>query len=84
MKNNTEEKIRSIIKSKLASTLGVELDDINNQASLTEHLGMNPAEITDFIESLSTGGIEISESDMGNIETVNDLIEIAVMEIDIE
>lgn len=73
--SNIEEEIKILVLKKLAEHIGVDVDDINLDDSLTEDLHLNPAEITDIFQKLSDSQIEIDENKIENIETVSDLIE---------
>ncbi len=66
-----------LIKSRLAEHLGVSIEDIAHDDSLREDLHMSPSEISDFIALLKKFGVQIDAAEFANIETLNDLIEIA-------
>lgn len=70
----SENKKKQII-NKLAETIGVEPEDIQDDDFLVEDLHMNPAEISDFIGSLDGMGFDISKLELPSIETVSDLLE---------
>lgn len=59
----------------LADFLGVDTSDITPDDSLTEDLHMTPADLTDFMEVLTTSGIDTSKLNMAEIETLEDLHE---------
>jgi acyl carrier protein len=63
------------IKSLLATFLGVEETDINDDDSLKEDLHMSPSDIIDFVHVLKENGLEIDETQLGETETVEELSE---------
>ncbi len=68
-------KLKGKIKSLLAEFLGVDTDDIKDEYSLTSDLHMTPADITDFLQILEANHINISEIDLAEVETFDELIE---------
>jgi acyl carrier protein len=68
-------KINIIIKSTLAEKLGVDTEDIQDEDSLSEDLHMNPADITDIIESLKQKGLDTPELYFSETDTVGELVE---------
>jgi acyl carrier protein len=70
-----EKQKRHLIKKTLAEHLGVEIDDINEEDNLKEDLHMNPVDLTDFSQKLSSAGLEVEDLDFVEIETVLDLFE---------
>ena len=64
----------------LANYLGVESSDIHGSDSLTNDLHMNPADITDFLETLSSNGIDTDNLDLGKIDLLDDLVDKLTME----
>lgn len=69
-KNNT-----TTIKGLLANYLGLEVNDIEDELSLTEDLHMTPADLTDFMEILNSNGFDTSKLDFNEIDTFLDLNE---------
>lgn len=63
------------IKDLLASFLGVEKTDINNDDSLKEDLHMSPSDIIDFVHILKENGFEIDEANLKDLDTVEELTE---------
>jgi acyl carrier protein len=62
-------------KKLLAETIGVEVGDIKEEDFFTEDLHMNAIELADFIHLLEEKGFAVSGLDLGEIETVGDMIE---------
>lgn len=61
------------LKKDLADFLGIEVDDIEDEYSLTEDLHMKPTDLTDFTEELSKKGYPTENLNFTEIETFNDL-----------
>jgi acyl carrier protein len=59
----------------LAEQIGVSLDDINQDDSFLDDLHMTPADLTEFAEKLRQEGIEVSIEELGEMDTVSDLLE---------
>lgn len=72
-KNNM--KITEKVKKMLADYIGAEVEDIKDEDFLVDDLHMSATEITDFIESLDSAGIDVSKIDIAELEAVEDLIE---------
>ena len=66
---------RDIVRRELASYLGVETGDIEDDSSLTEDLHMKATDLTDFMEILTRMGMETSNIDLTETETFLDLVE---------
>lgn len=64
------------IKELLASHIGVEPEDIDNDDFFQEDLHMTPTDLADFAQSLENQSFHTSKIDFNEIETVGDLIEI--------
>ncbi|MGD0523148.1 MAG: acyl carrier protein [Candidatus Microgenomates bacterium] len=77
---NTE---KNIIKL-LADHIGVEPEDIKPEDFFFEDLHMSPADLSDFLDSLSNIGIDITKIDLATIETVEDLLETLVTQLEYE
>lgn len=63
------------VTSLLAQSLGVESEDISDDDSFSEDLHMAPDKLADFVEGLSAGGFETAKIEIGELETVGELIE---------
>ena len=63
------------VKKLLADFLGVDVDDIKNEYTLSGELHMAPSDITDFVEILKTDGVDTSSLVLTEAETFDDLIE---------
>lgn len=76
--DTTEEKseIHKLINTALAEQIGVEPEDIKDTDSFSDDLHMTATNLSDFVESLSTKGLDISKVDLSEINTVHDLVEI--------
>lgn len=64
------------LKTILATQIGVDPEDIENDDSFTNDLHMSPSDLTDFINNLEKEGFETNSVRLEDIESVNDLIEI--------
>lgn len=69
--NQTKEKV----KRELASYLGVDLEDIEDETTLVEDLHMKATDLTDFMVKLQTDGFETGDIDLTQIETFEDLVD---------
>lgn len=67
--------INKSVKTKLSEFLGVDVEDIEDDFSLSEELHMTPADLTDFIQILSEMKFNVENLDFSEIETFSDLIE---------
>ncbi len=67
--------MEKLIKQLLADQLGTDPDEIANEDSFTDGLGMGAADLSDFFELLSKKGIDTGSLDLPELETVADLIE---------
>lgn len=68
-------KITDKVKQILAEYIGVEVEDIKDEDFLVDDLHMSATEISDFVESLETAGIDTSKIDLSEVEAVEDLLE---------
>jgi len=59
----------------LAEYLGVSSDDLKLDDSLPDDLHMSASELTDFKEQLIGKGYDIENVNLGEIDTINDLID---------
>lgn len=64
-----------LIKEILAEQIGVEPEDIEKEDSLSEHLHMSAADLAHLVNALQERGIDISQIELAELETVDDLIE---------
>lgn len=69
--NKTKQKVRQ----ELANYLGVDLEDIEDESTLTVDLHMTSLDLTDFTEQLKTIGFDASRVELTEIETFEDLVE---------
>ena len=74
-KNHNTDKTRHLIKELLAEHIGVDANDIDEEDSFYEDLHMGPADLTDFIQTLSQSGIDIESIDLTKLESLGDLLE---------
>jgi acyl carrier protein len=63
------------IKRELADFLGVDMEDVEDETSLTEDLHMNPSTLADFAEILNKAGFPVESSELVDVETFSDLVE---------
>lgn len=68
-------KLKETIKKLLAEFLGIDIEDIKDEYSFSNDLHMTPVDITDFFQILEANHINISEIDLSQIETFEDLVE---------
>lgn len=73
MKDNAQ--LTDKITKLLADFLGVETGDFTPEDSLTENLHMTASDLTDFVEILNLAGVDTSELNLEEVETVEDLYE---------
>jgi len=71
-KNETTE---TQIKKLLVDYIGVELEDIDIEDTLSEDLHMSASDVSEFIEQLGNQGLNTSSIVLEDIEKVSDLIE---------
>lgn len=67
--------ISELVKEVLATQIGVEPDDIDEEDLLSEDLHMSPTDLSDFVGSLATSGLDTKDLELTKIETVSDVIE---------
>ncbi len=70
-----EKQFLNKIKNLLSEQLGVEAEDISEEDSLKDDLHMSALEITDFLQQLEEAGVETSDIDLSEVDTVQDLSE---------
>ena len=73
--DNDFNKTKDIVKKELASFLGTDPEDIEDDYSLTEDLHMKASDLTDFMQILTRMDYDTSEIDFTEIETFTDLVE---------
>ncbi len=72
---DTENQVKQKVKHELANYLGIDLEDIEDDSTLTGDLHMKATELTDFMELLSSIGFDINGVDLTEIETFDELTE---------
>ncbi len=65
------------IKKYLSEYLGIDSDDLANDDYLKEDLHMNSVEISDFLHLLKNKGVDLNLSQITEINTVQDIIDIS-------
>lgn len=75
LKMNNTHILTDKITKLLADFLGVETTDITPDDSLTQDLHMTSGDLADFVEVLSTAGIDTTALDISDVETLEDLHE---------
>lgn len=78
-KNNTDRIVQIYMQGEvieeIAKHLGVSPQDIDVNANLTENLGLGPVELADLLQALSQRfKVTIEEEEVGNLQTVNDIV----------
>jgi len=73
--NKEENDLKNKVRSKLASYLGIEPEDVEDDFSLSEDLHMKPTDLTDFSLILEKMDFNPSKIDFTEIETFEDLID---------
>ncbi|MFI5241176.1 MAG: acyl carrier protein [Microgenomates group bacterium] len=63
------------VKKLLADFLGVDPEDIDDEAFLAEDLHLDPTSLTDFMEILKNEGFDTSKANLEEIETFSELVE---------
>ena|SRR3989344_5207988 len=64
-----------VVKELLAEQIGVEPDDLGVEDSFVEDLHMTNADLTDFTNKLEVEGVNPTEIDFAEIETLGELLE---------
>jgi acyl carrier protein len=72
---DSNDKNKQRIKQELANYLGIDLEDIEDESTLTGDLHMKAVDLTDFIELLSSQGFDTSKLDLTEIDTFSEFIE---------
>lgn len=70
---DTENQTKQKVKDELANYLGIDLEDIEDDSTLTGDLHMKATELTDFLELLSSRGFETDGIDLTETETFEEL-----------
>lgn len=73
--DNDFNKIKETVRRELASYLGIEPEDIEDDSILTEDLHMKATDLTDFMEILTRMNMDTRDVDLTEIETFLDLVE---------
>jgi acyl carrier protein len=74
---------KTIIKL-LAEHIGVEPEDIKREDFLFEDLHMSPTDLTDFMETLTSTGVDVTKIDLSSIESVEDLLDALISQLEYE
>lgn len=70
--------MREKIKQTIAQSVGLDVLDLEEEASIKEDLGIEPASLSDLLETLKQDlGIDIPPEELTEVETVGELIELA-------
>lgn len=70
-----EKEFKDKIKKILSVQLGIQPEDIEESDSFSEDLNMTPVDITDFIESLKSNGVELSDTKILNSTTIEEFLD---------
>lgn len=81
--NKTNAKLINQVMLLLARQLGVEIDDISLEDTLSDDLRMGPKELADVSEALVNLGYEIGDLDFESVETVADLVDYLALKTDL-
>jgi len=82
MTNIDRDKVEMQIKRVLADHLEINIDEIKNTASLGDDLGMDSFSSIEVIYDLEEKfGIEIPDTDLANVKTVDDIINYVISRI---
>jgi hypothetical protein len=68
-------KTKESVKRELANFLGVEIEDIEDDSSLTEDLHMKATDLADFMEILTRMDMDTEGVDLTETETFLELVE---------
>lgn len=71
----TKKLMKDKLKKLLAETIGVDIEDINDDDSFLAELHMSASDLSDFVHSLEAAGFDTSRVDLTTIETVEELVE---------
>jgi acyl carrier protein len=82
MTNIDRDKVEMQIKRVLADHLEINMDEIKNTASLGDDLGMDSFSSIEVIYDLEEKfSIEIADTDLANVKTVDDIINYVISRI---
>jgi len=70
-----EEKLKEFIKGKIADTIGVEVEDIEDSDTFSEELHMSATVFTDFLSTLGELGIDPQSLELTPSLSVEELVE---------
>ena len=79
----SENSIEKTVLTSIAEFLGVTEEDVVLEDSLRDDLRMNTGAITDYLERLKEMGLKTENIDMGNIDTIGELIDELTLETDL-
>jgi acyl carrier protein len=71
----TNQKIEETIKNLIAQKTGVETEEIALDDSLKEDLSLSSADIAELLVEIKNAGLPVEAIDIGQIETLGDLVE---------
>ena len=70
--------MREKIKETIAHSVGLDVADLEEEASIKEDLGIEPASLSDLLETLRQDlGIDIPTEELNEVETVEELVDLA-------
>jgi len=70
-----EEKLREFIKGKIADTIGVEVEDIEDRDTFSEELHMSATDFSDFLNTLGELGVDAQSLELTPSLSVEELME---------
>lgn len=70
-----EAQTKQKVKNELVTYLGIDLEDVEDESTLTGDLHMKATELTDFLELLSSKGFDTDSVNLSEIETFEELTE---------
>ena len=79
----SEKNIKNIVTTSLVDFLGVTTEDITLDDSLIDDLHISPSDLSDYLVSLGSKGLNIESLEMENIDTVGELIDELTLETDL-
>ena len=79
----SEKNIKDIVITSLVEFLGVTTEDVTVEDSLRDDLHISPSDLSDYLESLGSKGLNIENLKMENIDTVGELIDELTLETDL-
>lgn len=70
--------MRDKIKETIAQSVGLDVLDLEEEASIKEDLGIEPASLSDLLETMKQDlGIDIPPEELEEIETVGEFVDLA-------